>query len=474
MKRFSLTGHIIAVVIGCQLVLTAGLTVAAVLYGRAKLSSTFDASLQVRAMSVLALVRYTEVHPSNLIFDPTLLPPSSVFTHKDLFEIRKADGRLLARSKGDLPRGLAESTGRYTDFSASGIPYRAIVLHDVKVLDEEEESQSPPARVTVVYASPLGGMHERLAELGASVAGTSLLLLLLASVVAAWGVRRGLEPLRDLAQQASAISVHNWNFRPSPAAKTTRELAPLTTALETVLARLQESFRQQRDFTSDAAHELKTSAAILKSTLQSLLQRPRREAEYRKGLEGLLEDSERLEDLLERMLRLARIEQWAETGPPRQLAVAELTSTCEAAILRMQKVADARKVRLELVNHNPQGILLYADPEDLELVWTNLLENALHYSPAGSTVVLRIEPDGAGMARVAVEDRGPGIPPEELPHIFERFHRGDHSRARSTGGFGLGLAICKAMVTAYGGQIEAANRTEGGAQIRIELPTAPN
>ena len=74
---------------------------------------------------------------------------------------------------------------------------------------------------------------------------------------------------------------------------------------------------------------------------------------------------------------------------------------------------------------------------------------------------------------VSVEDCGPGLSPAELPHIFERFRRGDPSRARSTGGFGLGLAICKALVEAYGGQIEAANRSLRGAEIRVRLPIAP-
>src|SRR5579864_4878992 len=110
-----------------------------------------------------------------------------------------------------------------------------------------------------------------------------------------------------------------------------KELAPLTSAIETVLERLRESFRQQRDFTSDAAHELKTSVAIVKSTLQTLLQRPRPEHEYRAGLESMLEDCGRLEDLLGRMLRLARIEQWAENGMNRKLGITEVTSTCEAA-----------------------------------------------------------------------------------------------------------------------------------------------
>jgi signal transduction histidine kinase len=262
--------------------------------------------------------------------------------------------------------------------------------------------------------------------------------------------------------------VFNWEFRPPPEASRAKELAPLTGAIETVLERLRDSFRQQRDFTSDAAHELKTSVAIVKSTLQTLLQRPRPEEEYRAGLESMLEDCGRLEDLLGRLLRLARIEQWAENGMNRKLGITEVTSTCEAAVSRIQALANARNIEIELIA--PEEVQLQADPEDLELIWVNLLENALQYSPAGSKVVIQVERNGGGSASVSVQDSGPGIPEEQLPHVFQRFYRGDPSRSRSTGGFGLGLAICKAMVTAYGGEIEAANRNGQGTEIKVQLP----
>ena len=210
--------------------------------------------------------------------------------------------------------------------------------------------------------------------------------------------------------------------------------------------------------------------AILKSALQSLLQRPRSEEEYHTGLEQLLEDCARLEDLLGRMLRLARIERWAETGLPENLPAAELHSTCEAAISRIFALAHEREVAVELIDSNPEPIYVRAEPEDLEVVWVNLLENAVRYSPRGSKVLVRIQQNGAGTTRISVEDSGPGIPPEDLPHVFERFRRGDQSRARSTGGFGLGLAICKAFVTAYGGGIEALPRYPQGTEMRVSLP----
>jgi signal transduction histidine kinase len=468
-RPFSLAGRIIASVIICQLVLTAALTTVAVLYARRELRRGFDAALNGWAANTLAAVRYSDANVPDLLFDPALIPPPSNRRHPDLFEIRRSNGDLLARS-GALPSVELGQGGTFANLVVNGVPYRAIVLRQVPVLDREENI-SVPQRVTVTYAASLVGMREQLAELGFSVAGVSLLLLFVVSAVAAWGVRRGLEPLRELAGQAGAISVLNWEFRPPAQASMAKELAPLTGAIETVLDRLRESFRQQRDFTSDAAHELKTSVAIVKSTLQTLLQRPRPEHEYRAGLESMLEDCGRLEDLLARLLRLARIEQWAENGMKRKLGITEVTSTCEAAISRIQALAQARNIEIELIA--PQEVHLQADPEDLEVIWVNLLENALQYSPTGSRVAIQVMRNGGGTACVSVEDAGPGIPEEQLPHVFQRFYRGDPSRSRSTGGFGLGLAICKAMVTAYGGQIQAINRDGQGTEMRVQLPIQP-
>lgn len=468
-RPFSLAGRIIASVIICQLVLTAALSTVAVLYARRELGRGFDATLTGWAANTLAAVRYTDTDIPNLLFDPSLIPPSSNRRHPDLFEIRRSDGELLARSGGPLPVE-SEHGGTFTNFVLNGTPYRAVVLRQVPVLDREENI-GEPQRVTVIYAASRVAMHEQLMELGVSVAGVGVLLLLIVSAVAAWAVRRGLEPLRELAGQAGTISVLNWEFRPPAEASMARELAPLTGAIETVLDRLRESFRQQRDFTSDAAHELKTSVAIVKSTLQTLLRRPRPEQEYREGLESMLEDCGRLEDLLGRLLRLARIEQWAENGMNRKLGVTEVTSTCEAAISRIQALAAARNIQIDLIA--PQEVHLQADPEDLEVIWVNLLENAVQYSSVGSKVAIRVERNGGSTACVSVEDSGPGIPEEQLPHVFQRFYRGDPSRSRSTGGFGLGLAICQAMVTAYGGQIHAANREGQGTEMRVELPMKP-
>jgi signal transduction histidine kinase len=467
-KSFSLTWRIIAAVLACQLLLGLGLAGVAILYARLFLRASFNTALDGGAMSLVALVRYTDRQPHHLVFQPKYLQPPADPGHPNLFEIRGSDGRLIYRSPGwdAVPPYVAQYHGQYRDFLFRGTPYRAVILRGIPTFDTEEDL--PPESLTVYFASSLEQTILRQSKLAGYIALTTFGLLIVANSFAIWSIRRGLDPLHELAEQAGRISVRNWDFRPSSRATMAKELAPLSQAIETVLAGLKKAFRRQRDFTYDAAHELKTSVAIVKSALQSLLHRPRTQREYEIGLEGLLEDCARLEDLLGRMLRLARIEQLAENGALPKSATTELTSTCEAAIARMRTLAEERDVSLEFVG--PRAMALRADPEDLELIWINLLENAVRYSPAGSVVKMHAGANGGAMAQVSVFDSGPGIPPGELPHIFERFHRADPSRARSSGGFGLGLAICKALVDAYGGKIEAINQAGQGAEMRVHLP----
>jgi hypothetical protein len=219
MKSFSLTRRIIGIVVTCQLLLAVGLIMVAVIYARSQLKGAFDATLEGKAMSALALVQYSEPKPHVLTFDGAFLPPPSDPEHRDQYEIRSSDGELIARSSGweSLPPIMAQTDRRYGDFTLAGAPYRAVALRNVQVLDKEgQEDGDPAAQVTVIYASSLVGNHLRLMKLAALVGSTSILLLLATNLFAAWSIRRGLAPLHELAAQANKISVHNWNFSAPP------------------------------------------------------------------------------------------------------------------------------------------------------------------------------------------------------------------------------------------------------------------
>ena len=469
MAKTSIQRRLIVAIVISQLVLAIGLIDVSVFVIRSQLRKAFDVALRGRAMSIAALVRYSEDDSHKLIFEADLAPASLDPGAPDLYEVFANDHTLIARS-ASWPTKEGVSPPRGTRWIAThvvnGIPYRVLRLERVPVLDREGDAPSTDF-LTVTYASSTDPVTRAVNEVLLYIAVGSIVLLAISGGFALWALRRSLRPLAALATSAGAISTSNWGLNPPDQAIDTLELAPLTQAMTSMLDGLHRSFTQQREFLANAAHELKTPVAILKSTLQSLLQRPRTSDEYRAGLEEALDDMARLEKLLHSMLRLARAEQWTAGSLRRDLSPIDVGMTCQLAIERVEAVAQQRGVKIDFTATAP--LRLAADPDDLELVWSNLLENAIRFSPQGETVCMSVHASN-GHGCVEVADHGPGIPASELPRIFERFHRADASRARNTGGYGLGLAISKALVEAYGGTIEPHSRPGDGTRMVVTLP----
>ena len=470
MRRRSIQRRLIAIVLASQLVLAAGIVCAGVFFTHRELQAAFDAALHEHATSVAALVRYSEEAGAGLVFERDMVPRPITTRHPDLFEVRLTNGPVIQRSPNWPDAISIPAKETYWNFRLAGRSYRAVRLENAPILDREGDGPPAPASavtLTVIYAAQTGGMHEEVAEAGLYIGLASLVLLGATLLLTVWQIRRGLLPLYDLTAQAAKITPNNWDFHVPADASATAELAPLAQAITAMLEGLRRAFTQQREFLGNAAHELKTPVAILKSTMQSLLQRPRTSEEYRARLEESLEDIERLEKLLQSMLRIARAEQWRAGGLDRDLQSIDVAITCATALDRLRGLIQARQIKVDFDSKGP--ICLRADAEDLELIWVNLLENAIRYSPERSTVRMSaIASDGHVVVRV--EDQGAGIPAHELAHVFERFHRGDASRARETGGYGLGLAIAKAVTEAYGGTISAESDVGRGTCLRVELP----
>jgi signal transduction histidine kinase len=468
MGRDSIQRRLITTVVISQAILTAGLVITGVFVTYWRLLSSLDTGMQAHTMSVAALVRYTEDASGNVYFDNSLLPESIDPNHPDQFMVWADRTGFLTRSE-DWPDGLQFEPGpnQHWNFTFAGVPYHALRIQHLPVLDREEGADFHPQTLTIVYASPTIHIRQQVKAAGVFITLASLLLLGATVWLAFWGISRGLLPLQTLAQQAAQVSAQSWQLHPPKEAEEIEELRPLTESMTQMLARLESSFVQQREFLGNAAHELKTPVAVLKSTLQSLLQRSRSSEEYRAGLQAALQDLDRLEQLLQWMLRLARAERWAQDARRRGLDLIDINSTCEEAVERIRSLAQSRNTDIQLSTDGP--VPFRADPEDLQLVWTNLLENAVRYSPEGGSVEVAVTHDDQN-ARVVFQDRGPGIAAEDLPHIFDRFYRGDPSRTRTTGGFGLGLAIAKALVEAYGGSIAAESAPGKGTRMTVTLP----
>jgi signal transduction histidine kinase len=461
----SLRRRIIVTVLISQLLLAIGLTVAISLYSRAQLLSAFNIMLEGRADSVLAAIHDAEDETKTLVLDRQRLNiPAG-----DMLEVWDENGSVVWRSPNWNGPPAAVIAGKSPTFElAQGRSvYRGIVVRNTTIFDEED-NQPVPHKVTIIYASSTQELDRHIVKIGLFASIASLILLCLAGVFVAYGVSRGLAPMQELAKEASRVSIQNWSFNPPQEVRTKRELAPLVAALETTLAGLQRAFDRDRESTADAAHELRTAVAILKSSLQLLSFQPRSTEEYKKGLEHALEDCDRLEALVCGTLSLARARQWAEDGKSDGVRHVNLANSCEQSVAELRELAQSRRVELRCLASDE--FVVKADPVDLQTVWVNLLHNAIQHSPPESTVSVRVGISGPDTASVVIEDSGTGIPAEHLPHVFERFRRGDPSRSRTTGGFGLGLSICKGIVEAYEGNIAVESVEGTGTRVLVSLP----
>ena len=220
----------------------------------------------------------------------------------------------------------------------------------------------------------------------------------------------------------------------------------------------------RRDFVANVSHELRTPLTAIRGYVEALLDDRSDSEDARKFLEIIARHSERMERLVSDLLRLARLDARQEAL---DLASCDLQQLFNTVIADVAQTAEAKDQQITTAVDSG-GSRVTADPAKLHDVLRNLVENAVHYSPDHAAIRLEAMHQN-GVVRISVSDSGPGIPPEDLSRVFERFYRVDKSRARP-GGTGLGLAIVKHLVELHGGQAVAENRPEGGARFVITLP----
>lgn len=290
----------------------------------------------------------------------------------------------------------------------------------------------------------------------------SLPLLLLLTASGGWLLVRGsLRPIARITQTARRISGSNLE-ESVPVTGSGDELDQLATTLNEMLARIHDSVERMRRFNANAAHELRTPLTAISSQIEVTLAKQRSAEEYPEVMRGVLETVRALADSVDAMLRLARSE--AGLDPDHRVAVAlapVVGTVCEF----FEPLADESELRLE-VGPLPRAVVL-GDAEWLHQLFSNLVANAIKYTPAGGVVSVGGEAEG-GWARLWVRDSGAGIPPEALDRIFERYSRVGSTHA----GFGLGLPIALEIAKAHGGQIEAASGPDSGTTFTVWLPLA--
>ena len=274
---------------------------------------------------------------------------------------------------------------------------------------------------------------------------------------------RALAPIDQITRTAQRISAEDLSERIGLRG-TDDEVGRLVLTFDMMLARLEGAFTRQRQFVTDASHELRTPLTAIIGQIDVALSWPESAENLRATLESVREQAQRLARLANDLLFLARAD-----APPVVHAVepVDLSALLPAIVTQVEPLAAARRQTITLA---PLPALMVQGNEDqLIRMLLNLLDNAIRYTPPGGRIVLgwaRVN----GMIRISINDTGPGIAPEHMPHVFDRFYRIDRGRSRAQGGSGLGLAIAQSIAHAHGGRITLESVVAQGSTFTVIIP----
>ena len=332
----------------------------------------------------------------------------------------------------------------------------------VRTLNENERLAYLQARNA--YASQVSAANERALNNVLLAFGGALLLVTLASVAAGWIVAgRALRPISRITATARSISDRTLDARIALDGPRD-ELRELADTFDSMLARLEDAFESQRRFVANASHELRTPLAIVRTELDVTLEDPDAAEEDLRSMARVIRDAnERMERLISSLLALASSE-----GGIVQARPADLAEVVAPALQRERLFEDGSLQLDALLSRAP----VMGDPVLLERLAANLVENAVRYNAAVGWVRVRTGIE-RGEASLHVANPGARIEPAAVEGLLEPFRRLESSRARSTGGYGLGLAVVRAVAQAHGGRIAVLARREGGLEVTVSLPLAP-
>jgi signal transduction histidine kinase len=318
-------------------------------------------------------------------------------------------------------------------------------------------------------------------------------MLLVASGGGLFLANRALTPIDRLTRTAQRISADDLsqrlNFQGAD-----DEVGRLAYTFDAMLARLQSAFEQQRHFTADASHELRTPLTAIIGQIDVAIERPRDAESYRATLDTVREQARRLTRLANDLLFLARVD--AQPTPIAHELI-DLCSLLPAIVAQVELLADERQQQITL--DQPSELFVHGNEDDLIRLFLNLLDNAIRYTPHGGRITItaalgsseqmqagansryaaidghdrpRTQASAQPWVIVSIKDTGPGVKPEHLPRLFDRFFRIDRGRNRAQGGSGLGLAIAQSIASAHGGRLEARSTPGQGSTFIATLPHA--
>ncbi len=304
-------------------------------------------------------------------------------------------------------------------------------------------------------------------------------ILMIASLGGQFLANKALKPVDRVTQTARMITSKNLNQR-IQTLKVKDEISRLIDTFNDMISRLDQSFRQIKQFTTDASHELKTPLTILKGEVEVALRKKRPLHEYEQILESNLEEIDRMSKIVEDLLLLSK----ADIGEIRlNREDIHLTRFIGGLTEQMKILAQPKNIRIEISNHQNE-IHVFGDTLRMRELFINLIENGIKYTEAGGSILITLtketggsvnpltpkEKKAATFAKIIVADTGIGIAKEDQDKIFNRFFRVDKARSREQGGSGLGLSICKWIVEAHQGEITVESEPGKGSSFIVRLP----
>ncbi|MFZ5532594.1 MAG: ATP-binding protein [Pseudomonadota bacterium] len=364
------------------------------------------------------------------------------------FQVWRGD-RLAARSAAaDAQRPYAPLRAGYQNARGNGSDWRVFTLPD-------------PDHGLMIQVAERGDVRGEMAEMIARrTLSKNLALIPLTAVLVAWLVSQGLAPLKALVADIAARRPDRLD--PLPFDGLPRELRPIIVAINELMARLAQALAQERRFTSDAAHELRTPLALVRLQIEGLALAD--EAGRQIAHQRLLKGIDRLSRTVSQMLLLARLEQAADRMP---MTPVDLKALLEASVAELAPAAVAKDQDLSLAVPAEACVLGHAQAEALAILMRNLLDNAIRYTPSGGRIGVTLDLDEAH-ARLAVEDSGPGVPEAMRERIWERFFR---PPGMESPGSGLGLSIVRQVLELHGGVAQGSPGDAGrGWRVEVRLP----
>ncbi|HBF34586.1 TPA: hypothetical protein DDW35_08475 [Candidatus Sumerlaeota bacterium] len=464
LHRLPLGARIAFFVFLAELFLLGGFSGGIFYYYRERFQMLFDEALHANASAIGAFLEQDD--ESNQIGIELSAERENRF-HKnkrpDIFAVQDEAGNILFSSPANLkvPPVFSPKSGKKVQFS--GLRHQHYAYRGV-YLKRSMKQNGTPVECWIFFATSTRTLEKNQREIARGLSWAVGLLLII-SVPLAWGVSyKGLRPLRRVAQDISdrreSSLYRRLNVEDLP-----RDLNPLVRSVNFLLKHLEGAFEREKQFSADAAHELRTPISTLKAGVQAALLSPRNAQEDTEMLEDLLADVNRLERLCESLLLIASAEREA-------LAETQVLSEWLADV---KEIVEEFQPRAEAAEHHlKMDIDALAFPTETRVVANNLLtrriavnflENALRHGGPMVHVQVGISEGETRQVYFAVEDNGSGIAPADEAQLFKRFFRSDRARSQATGGAGLGLAICRAVAESAGGSIHYERSESGGSRF---------